>query len=388
MISVINTEPEVTSDLYSGMNLAEACNAMELSVMEIVNEFYMGILLTEHAYLYENGVEMEYVDEAGNLNDRAKDLKAKAINMVTSAGKWVLALFDKAIENVSNAIAGFKNNIAKAGIRASDINSILNNSSAVFADDMVVAKVSRYVDPSFTQTGRFADLFRNYKQTDEERESPYEMYVTIGEKKINVDSGIFKAAWEAINSNHIKNSIKEAKRSANDGIKDQITRIKKMDREGMESEIADLKRAMIGNKNIAKALVRVYNDYTNQQIAIIRATMNSPVGKDVIRNGRKDAVKAAPGKAKEAAKGAAKDAAEAVTSAPGKVKDAVKAAPGKAKEAIEDAKDENEFRKVRNGVKKFNKNVEKQEKKQSKEAAKAEKAPKEKKHFGNPFKKK
>lgn len=385
MISVINTEPEVTSDLYSGMNLAEACNAMELSVMEIVNEFYMGILLTEHAYLYENGVEMEYVDEAGNLNENAVDLKAKAINMVTSAGKWILGVFDKAIEKVNEATAGLRNNIAKAGIRTSDINNIINNSSVVFADDMVVAKVSRYVDPSFTQTGRFAGLFRNYKQTDEAREDPYEMYVTVGEKKINVDSGLFKAAWEAINSNHIKNSIKEAKRAANEGIKDQITRIKKMDREGMESEIAELKHTIVGNKNIAKSLVRVYNDYTNQQIAIIRATMNSPVGRDVIRHGRKDAVKAAPGKAKNAAAGAARSAAGAVTSAPGKAKNAVVSAPSKAREAIENAKDEIEFRKISNNVKKFNKNVEKQEKKQAKEEAKA---PKEKKHFVNPLKKK
>ena len=94
MISVINTEPEVISNPFPGMNLAEACNAAEISVMEIMNEFHMGVLLTEHAYLYENGVEIEYVDEAGNLNERAANLKAKAIEAVKAAGRKIAELFD------------------------------------------------------------------------------------------------------------------------------------------------------------------------------------------------------------------------------------------------------------------------------------------------------
>ena len=98
MISVINTEPEVISNPFPGMSLAEACSAAEISVMEIMNEFHMGILLTEHAYLYENGVEMEYVDEAGNLNERAANLKNKAIEAVMAAGRKIAEVFDKLVE--------------------------------------------------------------------------------------------------------------------------------------------------------------------------------------------------------------------------------------------------------------------------------------------------
>ena len=222
---------------------------------------------------------------------------------------------------------------------------------------------------------------RTANQTGEDRQDPYEKYVTDGENTIKINSGVFKAAWDAINSNALKTAIVSAKKSANAGIKDQITRIKKMDREGMNEEISGLKDSMKANTRAATSLIKVYHAYMNQQIAIVRAVMNSPTGRDTIRNGRKDAVKAVPGKVKDSANVAARTAVSTVATA-----------PSRARNAIEDAKDENEFRKVRNGVKKFNKNVEKQTikdvKKLAKEISKADKEPKEKKHFGNPFKKK
>lgn len=392
MISVINTEPEVTSNPFPGMSLAEACNAAEISVMDIMNEFHMGILLTEHSYLYENGVEMEYVDEAGNLNERAANLKAKAIEAITAAGRTIAELFDKALEWVVNAAESAKIALQKAGIRSADVNHIINNFDSVFSDDNIVAKVKYTVDPSFTQSGAFIGFMRTAKQVGEERQDPYEKYVTAGENTIKINSGVFKAAWDAINSSALKNSITSAKKSANTGIKDQITRIKKMGHEDMNEEISGLKDAMRANTKAATSLIKVYHAYMNQQIAIVRAVMNSPTGRDTIRNGRKDAVKAAPGKAKDAVKDAHGKAKEAVNVASRTAVSAVATAPSRARNAIEDAKDENEFSKVRNGVKKFNKNVEKQTikdaKKQAKEIAKAEKTPKEKKHFGNPLKKK
>lgn len=370
MISVINTEPEVISNPFPGMNLAEACNAAEISVMEIMNEFHMGVLLTEHAYLYENGVEIEYVDEAGNLNERAANLKAKAIEAVKAAGRKIAELFDKALEWVASAAESAKIALQKAGIRSADVNHIINNFDAVFSDDNIVAKVKCTVDPSFTQSSAFIGFMRTAKQIGEERQDPYEKYVTVGEKTIEINSGVFKAAWDAINSSALKNSITSAKKSANTGIKDQITRIKKMGHEDMNEEISGLKDAMRANTKAAASLIKVYHAYMNQQIAIVRAVMNSPTGRDTIRNGRKEDIKVA-----------ARTAASTVATA-----------PSRARNAIEDAKDENEFRKVRNGVKKFNKNVEKQTikdvKKQAKEIANADKEPKEKKHFGNPLKKK
>lgn len=381
MISVINTEPEVISNPFPGMSLAEACSAAEISVMEIMNEFHMGILLTEHAYLYENGVEMEYVDEAGNLNERAANLKTKAIEAVMAAGRKIAEVFDKALEWLANAAESAKIALQKAGIRPADVNHIISNFDSVFSDDNIVAKVKCTVDPSFTQVGAFSSFMRTANQTGEDRQDPYEKYVTDGENTIKINSGVFKAAWDAINSNALKTAIVSAKKSANAGIKDQITRIKKMDREGMNEEISGLKDSMKANTRAATSLIKVYHAYMNQQIAIVRAVMNSPTGRDTIRNGRKDAIKAVPGKVKDSANVVARTAVSTVATA-----------PSRARNAIEDAKDENEFRKVRNGVKKFNKNVEKQTikdvKKQAKEIAKADKEPKEKKHFGNPFKKK
>ena len=45
MITVINEETAVNTNPYPGMTLAEACGAMEIAVMEAVNDFQMGVLL-------------------------------------------------------------------------------------------------------------------------------------------------------------------------------------------------------------------------------------------------------------------------------------------------------------------------------------------------------
>lgn len=385
MISVINTEPEVISNPFPGMNLAEACNAAEISVMEIMNEFHMGVLLTEHAYLYENGVEIEYVDEAGNLNERAANLKAKAIEAVKAAGRKIAELFDKALQWVVNVAENVKIAMKKAGIRPSDVGYIANNFDTVFSDGPIPVTVNCIIDDKFFKEDSLRDTMKNEKQVNENRVDPYEKYVTVEDNTIDIDKEVFNTAWANINDKRVINSIKEAKRNANQRINDKIATIKKIGHEDMNEEIAGLKGAMRANTKATASLIKVYHAYMNQQIAIVRKVMNSPEGRDVIRHGRKDAVKAAPGKAKEAAKGAAKSTASAVTAAPGKAKNAVVSAPSKAREAIENAKDEIEFRKISNNVKKFNKNVEKQEKKQAKEEAKGAK---EKKHFVNPLKKK
>ena len=385
MISVINTEPEVISNPFPGMNLAEACNAAEISVMEIMNEFHMGVLLTEHAYLYENGVEIEYVDEAGNLNERAANLKATAIEAVKAAGRWVAEMFDKALQWVIKVAGDVKIAMKKAGIRPSDVSYIANNFDIVFSDGPIPLSVNCIIDDKFFKEDSLRDAMKNEKQVNENRVDPYEKYVTVEDNTIDINKEVFNTAWANINDKRIINSIKEAKRNANQRINDKITEIKKVGHEDMNEEIAGLKGAMKANAKATTSLIKVYHAYMNQQIAIVRAVMNSPKGRAVIRVGRKDAVKAAPGKAKEAAKGVAKSTASAVTAAPGKAKNAVVSAPSKAREAIENAKDEIEFRKISNNVKKFNKNVEKQEKKQAKEEAKGAK---EKKHFVNPLKKK
>lgn len=373
MISVINTEPEVISNPFPGMNLAEACNAAEISVMEIMNEFHMGVLLTEHAYLYENGVEIEYVDEAGNLNERAANLKAKAIEAVKAAGRKIAELFDKALQWVINVAENVKIAMKKAGIRPSDVGYIANNFDIVFSDGPIPLSVNYIINDKFFKEDSLRDTMKNEKQVNENRVDPYEKYVTVEDNTIDIDKEVFNTAWANINDKRVINSIKEAKRNANQRINDKIATIKKIGHEDMNEEIAGLKGAMRANTKATASLIKVYHAYMNQQIAIVRAVMNSPEGRDVIRHGRKDAVKAAPGKAKEAAKGAAKSTASAVTAVPGKAKNAVVSAPSKAREAIENAKGE--------AAKKFSKNVEKQAKEEAK-------APKEKKHFVNPLKKK
>ena len=107
MITVINEETAVNTNPYPGMSLAEACSAMELAVTEACNDFQMGILLNEHAHLYANGTELDYVDEAGSLNEKGQKIREDAANLIKWCADKMMEAWDKFIEVATSMIENF-----------------------------------------------------------------------------------------------------------------------------------------------------------------------------------------------------------------------------------------------------------------------------------------
>lgn len=287
MINVITNDLPVSGNPYPGMSLAEACGAMEAAVAEVCNDFEMGILLTEHAYLYANGTEMEYVDEAGNLNKDGASVKEKAINMLTNAGKWIMELWDKLSDAVMTAIENLKIKLAKYGIRSADVKRIKDRSNGVFGINSISMKVNYTVDDDFVNFDYY-DWVNNKSSGDSDiGRDIYLTYVNAGESTIDITPGVFDKAVDVVMNNRIMSAIKNAKKQSNQEIKDEIKRVRSMNHNDMNETIAGLKDNIKTNSKITKALIKVYHAYVNQQIAIVHTVMKSSGGKAAIEVGKK-----------------------------------------------------------------------------------------------------
>ena len=328
MITVINEETAVNTNPYPGMTLAEACGAMEMAVMEAVNDFQMGVLLTEHAHLYANGTEMSYVDEAGNFNEKAAALKEKAVGVIKFCGEKIAELWDKAIEWATRFMSSTAAALNKASISKKMAYRVAENFGNLVGSSVEVLGVGHTVDQKFLD-GAYKAYIKANAAGEEDPKAFYEKFVHKNEGGIMIDAGIFKAALDSIFSNTLLADIKKAKKDANDTIKEHIAQVKSMKPDDMDEKIAGLKKTMNSNTRITREAVRVYNVYANSQAQIVRSIMNQKEVKAFVRGEAVKDIKAAGEKAKESAKAAPGKAAAGAKAAGSAVADAAKAAPGK-----------------------------------------------------------
>lgn len=330
MITVINEETAVNTNPYPGMSLAEACSAMELAVTEACNDFQMSILLNEHAHLYANGTELDYVDEAGSLNEKGQKIREDAANLIKWCSDKMMEAWDKFIEVATSMIENFKAALAKATITEKDFN-LVKSHPEVF-ETPVELKVSYTIDPDFIRSGNYKDMMS--KEKDGEAMDAVELFVENGESTIKIDKGTFELAYKMVFANDMLKKIREAKSEANKALKEKMSDVKRMKNDNFQEEIAGLKASMKANVKTTKTLIKVYHMYMNQKIAILRAVMNNEPAKSLIRGTRAPAKVAAGAKAAGAAvasskagvavSGAAKSAGEGLKSAGSAVSGAAK----------------------------------------------------------------
>lgn len=289
MITVINEETAVNTNPYPGMTLAEACGAMEIAVMEAVNDFQMGVLLTEHAHLYANGSEMSYVDEAGEFNDKGISLKEKAVATIKFIGEKIAELWDKAIEWATRFMSNAVATLNKASISKKMAYRVADNFGELVGSSVEVLGVGHTVDKKFLDGGYKAYIKSN-AAGEEDPKAFYDKFVHKNEGGIMIDAGTFKDALDSIFKSTLLAEIKKAKKDANDDIKEHIAQVKSMKPDDMNEKIAGLKKTMNSNTRITREAVRVYNVYANSQAQIIRSIMNQKEVKAFVRRqGLKDA---------------------------------------------------------------------------------------------------
>lgn len=337
MITVITNESKVTSNPYPGMSLAEACGAMEVAVMEAVNELQMDVLISEHSYLYANGTEMEYTNEAGEINENGASLKQKVIDTITSIGDKIRELWDKAAEWAIQAIANAKAWLAKQGIKEADVRRINRHANEVFKEQRLTYSSKYDFDKSFNPVDvkardeSYLDLMTGKKS---DAASIMDMFVTGNSHDIAIDEKVFNDAVDVVLHDTIVKGINNAKKQANAAIKDAIKQIKQANQsDDMNAQIAGLKENMAANTKITKAMIKVYHLYMNENIGIVRTVLTSEQGRKAIHRERagdaKAAVKSAPLRAAMTARAVPNNAKAAANKAGEKVKGAVDAAKEK-----------------------------------------------------------
>lgn len=301
MINVITTEPSIISHPFPGMSLAEACGTVDVFVTEMVNDLHMDILLSEHAFLYNNGCEMEYVDEAGNLNEAGKSLKKKIIDTITSVGKMIQALWDKLIETISNVLSDLKARIMRLGISKTDVNSVKSHAKEIFdkSDKSFEIEVGYTIDESFFGKNEYYNMMKTEAESTDDYSTAdeiYNKYVKNGNATIYIDEATFNHAVDCVFGDMLK-QIKEAKRTANEWNAEQIKLIRAAKGDYVDEQVSKLKGNMKTNVAITKGLIKVYNKYFNQAVSIVHTVLRH---KSAVKfrkedaKARRDAFKANP----------------------------------------------------------------------------------------------
>ena len=153
IVNVINGQSamaESTSNIFSGMSLAEACGQLQANVSDILNEMNMGILLNEHLYLRENGEDIQYVDES------AAELKNKIGGAIDAVIKQVASLWDRLVSWVQDRAEDVRMAFARAGIdkkKAEQAGAVPSCSSVKWVgDDVIKSAVDKILNDSIDVT--------------------------------------------------------------------------------------------------------------------------------------------------------------------------------------------------------------------------------------------
>ena len=131
---------------FPGMSLAEACGMAQAYTADALNEMNMSILLNEHAYLLENGTEIQYVNEANY------QLKEKIKTAIDKVSKTVSDMWDKLVNWVQDRVEDVRELLNKAGINKKKLDDIIGKwqPDATFEKDASLVNESEEipVDPN------------------------------------------------------------------------------------------------------------------------------------------------------------------------------------------------------------------------------------------------
>lgn len=263
---------------FPGMSLAEACVQLTYETSQIMNDLNMSILLKEHAYLYENGVEITYVDEAGKDNANGANIREKIKAALITVGNKMQELFDKLLEFINerkNAIVDYFN---KIGVSKKEFDK--------YRDSFLVAsagnggntlKFAQYVNfDKFIKdnpSGRYADLFDREGVSEPENDI-MEKYVEK-DKTITLDARTIDDAMDFVYyGKSVVNDVRKEKKAANEAIKNLIRNVEKSSVMA-DDLMANMNKAIKVNNAIARDVVKIYHLHMKNCADIVRAVIHN-----------------------------------------------------------------------------------------------------------------
>ena len=290
IVNVVNGQSSgyTNPNPFPGMSLAEACGMAQAYTADALNEMNMSILLNEHAYLLENGTEIEYVNEA---NYQLKEKIKGAIDKVT---KTVSDMWDKLVNWVQDRVEDVRELLNKAGINKKKLDNIIAN----WGNNTYNKEIANWVDKK-----KLNDAVSNYLSTN------------ISDSKIDKISDLKKDIREAVATNKVSKAVnKDLLNSAEDivfnsdrSIFNEIRKAKSAALKTLNDAKKDIREANDDDKSdqlkkvntkcryvslASSELIKWYHSYVGQNVEILKfALKNKSIAKDTY-DGDKDLDKA------------------------------------------------------------------------------------------------
>lgn len=294
---------------FPGMSLAEACGMLQAYTSDAINEMNMSILLNEHAYLLENGTEIEYVNEA---NYQLKEKIKTAIDKVT---KSVSDLWDKLVKWVQDRVEDVREKFARLSINKKKCQDIIKN----WKDGSeFTCKISKYVDIKSIEAGAelLADAgaeLKNFKTSDfaksDNDEADFEdanstlnsIKKELKEKEIPINKQSLQEAFDVVfeTDRSVLNKIRRGKAAAIKALNDLKKQIKEEKDDDKSDKLKNVNICMRLISKMSSELVKLYHLYISNNVEILHfVNRNKSINKDTDRTNLdndkklKDALKA------------------------------------------------------------------------------------------------
>lgn len=275
---------------FPGMSLAEACGMAQAYTADALNEMNMSILLNEHAYLLENGTEIQYVNEA---NYQLKEKIKGAIDKVT---KTVSDMWDKLITWVQDRVEDVREFFNKAGINKKKLDNIIANWNS---DASYNKEITDYVkvDKLTSSVSSFLAIDANNSNTHfEDSDLKKSIKTAVTELKHNVivnKSELTTAENIVFNTDRtIFNSIRKAKATALKTLSDAKKDIREENDEDKSDKLKAVNATCRYISTASSELIKWYHSYVSQNVEILKfALKNKSIAKDTY-DGDKDLDKA------------------------------------------------------------------------------------------------
>lgn len=271
---------------FPGMSLAEACGMLQAYTSDALNEMNMSILLNEHAYLLENGTEIEYVNEA-NLQ-----LKEKIKSAVDKVTKSVSDLWDKLVKWVQDRVEDVREKFNRISINKKKCQDIIKNWKS---DSTFSHTISSYVDKDALRSS--VDVFQTANNIDS---ATIKLAGSIDLSKSDVakhfSNKIIKKNYEIVIDNialqeafdvvyetdrSILNDIRKAKAAAIKALNDLKKDVKENDSDDKSEKLKDINKSMRLVSMISSELIKLYHQYVGNNVEILHfATRNKSINKD------------------------------------------------------------------------------------------------------------
>lgn len=277
---------------FPGMSLAEACGMLQAYTSDAINEMNMSILLNEHAYLLENGTEIEYVNEA---NYQLKEKIKTAIDKVT---KSVSDLWDKLVKWVQDRVEDVREKFARLSVNKKKCQDIIKN----WKDGSeFTCKISKYVDIKALEAG--ADMLadtgseiKGFNTSDFAKASDDNDTFEYANNKIDTIKKAFKEKEVPINKQSLQdafdvvfetdrsvlNKIRKGKAAAIKGLNDLKKQIKEEKDDDKSDKLKTANMCMRLISKLSSELVKAYHLYISNNVEILHfVNRNKSINKDI-----------------------------------------------------------------------------------------------------------